>query len=70
MALRWCAAGMVEARAQFRRVNGHLHLRAPRASVERHVGAGNVSRPGNNETVIAVENLRQAGHPLRRPVVL
>ena len=28
MALRWCAAGMVEAGKQFRRVNGHLHLRA------------------------------------------
>jgi len=27
MALRWCAAGMVEASKQFRRVNGHLHLR-------------------------------------------
>src|SRR5674476_109929 len=26
MALRWCAAGMIEARAQFRRVNGYLHL--------------------------------------------
>ena len=26
MALRWCAAGMVEASKQFRRVNGHLHL--------------------------------------------
>src|SRR5680860_1119140 len=25
MALRWCAAGMVEASKQFRRVNGHLH---------------------------------------------
>src|SRR3981189_333152 len=23
MALRWCAAGMIEARGQFRRVNGH-----------------------------------------------
>ena len=30
MALRWCAAGMVEAAKQFRRVNGHLHL--PRAA--------------------------------------
>src|SRR5918994_2872732 len=30
MALRWCAAGMVEAGKQFRRVNGHLHLRALR----------------------------------------
>ena len=28
MALRWCAAGMVEAGKQFRRVNGHLHLPA------------------------------------------
>jgi hypothetical protein len=26
MALRWCAAGLVEAGKQFRRVNGHLHL--------------------------------------------
>ena len=26
MALRWCAAGMIEARGQFRRINGHLHL--------------------------------------------
>jgi putative transposase len=26
MALRWCAAGMVEAGKQFRRVKGHLHL--------------------------------------------
>ena len=31
MALRWCAAGMLEAGHQFRRVNGHLHLpEAPR----------------------------------------
>jgi hypothetical protein len=28
MALRWCAAGMAEAGKQFRRVNGHLHLRS------------------------------------------
>jgi hypothetical protein len=27
MALRWCATGISEAAAQFRRVNGHLHLR-------------------------------------------
>jgi putative transposase len=31
MALRWCAAGMTEAAKQFRRVNGHLHLRELRA---------------------------------------
>ncbi len=36
MALRWCAAGMVEAGKQFRRVNGHLHLRALRGALERH----------------------------------
>jgi transposase-like protein len=36
MALRWCAAGMIEAGKQFRRVNGHLHLRALRAALERH----------------------------------
>jgi hypothetical protein len=32
MALRWCAAGMVEAGKQFGRVNGHLHLRSLRAT--------------------------------------
>jgi len=34
MALRWCAAGMVEAGKQFRRVNGHLHLPTLRAALE------------------------------------
>lgn len=34
MALRWCAAGMVEAGKQFRRVNGHLHLPMLRAALE------------------------------------
>jgi putative transposase len=42
MALRWCAAGMIEAGKQFRRVNGHLHLPVLRAALEReaakHVG--------------------------------
>src|SRR6266542_1335766 len=37
MALRWCAAGMVEARKQFRRVNGYLHLPALRAALEAEV---------------------------------
>jgi len=32
MALRWCAAGMVEAGKQFRRVNGHPHLPALRGA--------------------------------------
>lgn len=35
MALRWCAAGMVEAKQQFRRVNGHLHLATLRTALER-----------------------------------
>jgi putative transposase len=35
MALRWCAAGMVKAGKQFRRVNGHLHPPALRAALER-----------------------------------
>lgn len=38
MALRWCAAGMLEARKQFRRVNGHLH-RATAGSPSDAVGA-------------------------------
>ena len=36
MALRWCAAGMIEAGKQFRRVNGHLHLPTLRTALERH----------------------------------
>lgn len=39
MALRWCAAGMVEARKQFRRVNGHLHMNALRAALDEYVAA-------------------------------
>lgn len=38
MALRWCAAGMLEARKQFRRVQGHLHLRTLRAALYTHTG--------------------------------
>jgi hypothetical protein len=37
MALRWAAAGMIEAGRQFRRVNGHLHLPALRAALEADV---------------------------------
>ena len=35
MALRWCAAGMIEAGKQFRRVNGHMHLRSLRDTLNR-----------------------------------
>ena len=44
MALRWCAAGMIEARKQFRRVNGSMHLPALRAALEEHVN-GSVTEP-------------------------
>jgi putative transposase len=37
MALRWAAAGMIEAGRQFRRVNGHLHLAALQAALEADV---------------------------------
>jgi putative transposase len=48
MALRWCAAGMLEAGHQFRRVNGHLHLPRLRAALEAHF-AENVSAVSNTE---------------------
>lgn len=35
MALRWCAAGMIEAGKKFRRVNGHMHLPELRAALDR-----------------------------------
>jgi putative transposase len=47
MALRWCAAGMLEADHQFRRVNGHLHLPKLRAALEAHFK--NVSAARQNE---------------------
>jgi hypothetical protein len=47
MALRWCAAGMLEAGHQFRRVNGHLHLPKLRAALEAHFN--NVSAASQNE---------------------
>jgi len=37
MVLRWCAAGMVEAAKQFRRVNGFLHLPALRKALDAHI---------------------------------
>ena len=49
MVLRWCAAGMVEARKQFRRVNGHLHLRKLRAALEAHVAATSRRSPTRKE---------------------
>ena len=48
MALRWCAAGMLEAGHQFRRVNGHLHLARLRAALEARF-TGNVTPVSQNE---------------------
>jgi putative transposase len=53
MALRWCAAGMIEAGKQFRRVNGHLHLPALRAALDTHVAAQTVGANRHDEPVIA-----------------
>ena len=53
MALRWCAAGMVEAGKQFRRVNGHLHLAALRRTLDEHVAAENVAASHQNDSMIA-----------------
>jgi putative transposase len=53
MALRWCAAGMLEAGKQFRRVNGHLHLPALRAALERHVAAETVTPDCHTQDISA-----------------
>ena len=53
MALRWCAAGMVEATGQFRRVNGHLHLPTLRTALERHVASETVGADCNTQAVSA-----------------
>jgi putative transposase len=48
MELRWCAAGMLEAGHQFRRVNGHLHLPKLRAALDPSF-TENVTATGQNE---------------------
>jgi putative transposase len=52
MVLRWCAAGMLEASKQFRRVNGFLHLTALRAALDAHVN-GDVTPRSDDEEVAA-----------------
>jgi transposase-like protein len=51
MAMRWCAAGMVEAGKQFRRVNGHLHLRSLRDTLNKVTETVGATR--HDETVNA-----------------
>lgn len=53
MALRWCAAGMVEAGKQFRRVNGHLHLPKLRSTLERHVATKKAGTSRHHDPVTA-----------------
>jgi putative transposase len=52
MALRWCAAGMVEAAKQFRRVNGYLHLPGLRAALEAEVARTVTGLCQNQEVVV------------------
>jgi putative transposase len=52
MALRWCAAGMLQADHQFRRVNGHLHLPQLRAALDARF-TKNVSTVHNDQIVNA-----------------
>ncbi len=49
MVLRWCAAGMVEASKQFRRVNGFMHLPALRAALEAQFAKGDVTGSKYNQ---------------------
>ena len=73
MALRRCAAGMVEASKQFLRVNGDLLLPALRAALERHVARETVGPDCNTQHVSAAgcslnptEIPPDSGHPLWR----
>ncbi len=52
MALRWCAAGMLEASNQCRHLNGHLHLPALRTALDAHIAAQNVGATSHDEPVI------------------
>lgn len=56
MALRWCAAGMAEAKDQFRRVDGHMHLGALRRALDAEVatsGPQEGARPGAGQAEAA-----------------
>jgi len=54
MALRWCAARMTEAGRQFRRVNGHLHLPALRAAMDRDIATNNNVGPVDHDDLVDV----------------
>ena len=46
---RWCAAGMLEADHQFRRINGHPHLPKLRAALEAHFRNVNAVSPNEDQ---------------------
>ena len=50
MCLRWTAAGMLEAEAQFRRVIGHRDLAKLAVAIERDVTARRAARAANTDT--------------------
>jgi hypothetical protein len=73
MALRWCAAGMIEAGKQFRRVNGHLHLRSLRDTLDRSPRRSSrpvIMRPSppTDDHRAATEVPRDSGHPRAQPM--
>jgi transposase-like protein len=51
MALRWCAAGMIEATKQFRKVNGFLHLAALRRALDAELAKITVTPPEYDQEV-------------------
>jgi hypothetical protein len=68
MVLRWCAAGMVEASKQSRRVNGFMYFPALRKALEAHVAAAVTPIDYNKEELPeihgnATEVPRDSGHP-------
>jgi putative transposase len=53
MALRGCAAGMIEAGKQFRRVNGYLQLPTLRAALQREIAESVVPVVHNDQVSAA-----------------
>jgi len=51
MRRRWCAAGLLEAERQFRRVRGHRQLPQLAEALRRHTAAGSPCQTDNNEQV-------------------
>jgi len=54
LALRWTAAGMLEAEQQFRRITGYRDLAKLAIAIERHLTAQNISSPTPEEAATLV----------------